>query len=486
MNSYLKNVIRIFFFILPVIIIFLQILKKDHHFTYTLDDPYIHIELAKNIYYGTYGINLSEMSAPSSSILWPFLLVPFGGTDFIQYIPLILNSIFLIISGFLLLKIFKFNNLAKDLFFSMLFLYAFNIYGLVFNGLEHSLQILLVILICYYLLNIQLITAYKKSLIIFFTALVLLPLVRYEGLAISIPVLVYLYFNHFKKPALISVTFLFLIIFIFSLFLYLNNLGYLPSSIIAKTINTNESIIDNFKNNMKVYGWFFSLVFIVAMATWKNNKAIVLVLISTTLLHFLLGKYGWFSRYEIYYLVFASILMIYQLYQRCPNIWYLPIFLITAFPSLSSSTNQTAKASSNIYNQQFRMSEITKTLNAPIAVNDLGLVALRSDQYILDLWGLGSIEALHYRKNPNDVTWIKKLMQKNNVHYVAVYDDWFPTRPDNWLKAGELKLKQRKITPAYDTVTFYATDKAHLSKLKQTLQLYQAQNPSNNYEIIMK
>ena len=41
-------------------------------FTYSLDDAYIHLSLAQNISAGHYGINLSEYSAPSSSIIWPF------------------------------------------------------------------------------------------------------------------------------------------------------------------------------------------------------------------------------------------------------------------------------------------------------------------------------------------------------------------------------------------------------------------------------
>ena len=45
-------------------------------FSYTLDDPYIHLALAENILRGHYGVNLQEFSSPSSSVLWPFLLVP--------------------------------------------------------------------------------------------------------------------------------------------------------------------------------------------------------------------------------------------------------------------------------------------------------------------------------------------------------------------------------------------------------------------------
>jgi hypothetical protein len=55
------------------------LIKTHGHLVYSLDDPYIHLGLAENIAKGHYGINLTEYSSPSSSILWPFLLVPFAG-----------------------------------------------------------------------------------------------------------------------------------------------------------------------------------------------------------------------------------------------------------------------------------------------------------------------------------------------------------------------------------------------------------------------
>ena len=37
---------------------------------YTLDDPYIHFALAENLINGHYGVNSTENSAPSSSVIW--------------------------------------------------------------------------------------------------------------------------------------------------------------------------------------------------------------------------------------------------------------------------------------------------------------------------------------------------------------------------------------------------------------------------------
>ena len=50
---------------------------NDGHLVFTLDDPYVHLALAEHLQRGHYGVNPNELSAPSSGIVWPFLLAPF-------------------------------------------------------------------------------------------------------------------------------------------------------------------------------------------------------------------------------------------------------------------------------------------------------------------------------------------------------------------------------------------------------------------------
>ena len=49
----------------------------------------------------------------------------------------------------------------------------------------------------------------------------------------------------------------------------------------------------------------------------------------------------------------------------------------------------------------------TAVIAAPVAVNDLGWVAWRNDEYVLDLWGLASLQALEARRTYVESAWIE-------------------------------------------------------------------------------
>ena len=80
-NIKIPLLIGIGFLLIIVLLEFLDIMRLNNGLlVYTLDDPYIHLSLAQQILKGHYGINAGEFSAPSSTILWPFILAPFASS----------------------------------------------------------------------------------------------------------------------------------------------------------------------------------------------------------------------------------------------------------------------------------------------------------------------------------------------------------------------------------------------------------------------
>ena len=149
--------------------------------------------------------------------------------------------------------------------------------------------------------------------------------------------------------------------------------------------------------------------------------------------------------------------------------------LLWFFPVLRICTMLTPAAARNIHDQQYQMSLLNRDfLKSPVAVNDLGWMAYNSGQYVLDLWGLGSREALNYRRTARDGAWMGQLMAAHGVRYAFIYDNWFPRRPSSWIKVGVLLLPPPRITPASSVVSLYGVDGASAAALRAAIIRFQA------------
>lgn len=444
----------------------------DGSLAYTLDDPYIHLTLARNIWAGTYGINPGEAAAPSSSIIWPFLLAPLSGIAGFEWAPLGINILCTAGSASLLMRLFAEAGWIRALFISFMLMLSMNLYGLVFTGMEHSLQALLILIILQQLLAHDQTRDSQTTLTSLHAALFVLPLIRYEGLAISVPILAYLYFTGKKQPVIITSICLLSALTVFSLALHSRGLGLLPSSVVAKL--GQGGIIGVVKNayfNIKAYGFMVAILTAALLSTRSLSRTLKACLVAITLLHFLFGKHGWYGRYEVYYL-----LLIVTWLLQLPEISAMKKTLLAAvlpfaFSDLVLPTLTTPLAASNILNQQFKVAEIVKALDRPVAVNDLGVVSFKSHRYVLDLWGLGSKEALELRlQHLGDSTWTDGLMQKHDVNIAIVYDAWFPSLPAAWHKVASMETRVKKITLGEKTVSFYATNPAQAADLLQAIR----------------
>lgn len=487
-------------FIITSAVIFLEIVGANHGvLTYTLDDPYIHLALAENIRDFHYGVNLGEYSAPSSSILWPILI---SMLSVAETAPLVFNilitmlSIYMVaiqlpepegksLSGFLLGGVFSF-----------LFVYSTNAVGLVYTGMEHSLQVLCVIATCY---GMQEIGKTNKVPLWFVVVVVVSPLVRYENMAISASAIMYLaLIGQFRASAITSIVMISLLAG-FSMYLNYLGLGYFPSSILAKSSIVEgsggrmESLMSNFTSNISHssgYFLFFSLILGVASLVFRRNRraiSLVIVLFLGVLMHLLLGRHGWFNRYEIYSLVF-SICILFLIYKdELTRPWkykmvvsgVVVVFIFFGRNYLFDLV-EVPQASNNIYSQQFQMHRfVTEYYKNPVAVNDLGWVAYENDNYVLDLWGLASFEALKSRLN-EEHDWIERITQEKDVRLVMVYKPWFPKLPKSWVKIGDLETSGKLVTPAYYKVSFYSTNPDEVPYLKELILRYSKTLPKNS------
>ncbi len=475
-------------------------------FTYTLDDPYIHLALAENIRSGHYGINRAEPSSPASSILWPLLLVPVAEQS---WFPLLLNLIFaaltLTLMATLLDNVLPFHESTTRAAVAMPMLVDLalgtNLIGLAFTGMEHSLQILLVVAAVY---GLMMELRHGRSPAWLWAALVLGPLVRYENLAISLAALLYLFLQGYRTQALTSAALIVLTLGSFSLFLLHLGLPPLPTSVMVKSPTLSRegqwtAVVENVHRSLRnrqgkliIAGTLLLLGLVFYGKHSMKEKQLAAVTALAVTAHLTMGRYGWYNRYELYIWTFL-LLMHLSLWGggAVATLWrgedaQLALsktvavcglgMLALGFPYFKGLTTLPL-AANNTFEQHYQMHRFAVDYYArPVAVNDLGYVAYQNPHYVLDLWGLASERALACRRGECGADWMDMLTEAKGVGVAMIYEAWFPV-PAHWIKMGELHLGRQKITPAYSTVSFFAVNEAAYAEAMPRLQRFVATLP---------
>ena len=474
-------------------------------FTYMLDDPYIHLavaeELAKS---GHYGVNPGEVSAPCSSPLWPFLMVPFARLPGFTLAPLLLSVAAAFITALLALgRVRRLLPCREDDRAGVMlraavvigFLLATNAIGLVFTGMEHSLQVLLAVLVAEGMLRLAEQVPPGKG---FYLAVVMGPWVRYENMALTLAAVILCFALGRRRQAILLGAAAIAGLAIFSGYLVSLGLSPVPASITAKSTFTGEpavmAVLKNLKNSIGLGRGMIVAEGVALLAgivlAWRGERAWRIAagcLALAGFLHLIAGAYGWVNRYEIYILAsliwgLAAItgkIMENARVQASRRLGWalLPLVPTIGFPYLYGLTTLPL-ATNNIYEQQYQMHRFAANYwRKPVAVNDLGYVSFRNDPYILDLWGLASPQALKARMRGEDPAWMNVLAEKHGVRMAMIYSAWFPELPTGWKKVGVLRLSRKLITPAGNEVSIYATKPEFAREITDSLNRFRESLP---------
>ncbi len=453
---------------------------NNGQFVYTLDDPYIHLALAENIADGHYGINSSESAAPSSSVLWPVLLVPFSALPHAYLLPVFLNTFFSLLTVVLLSRFYG----HRGMLLSVVSVFAFNLTGLVYTGMEHSLQLLAVAAVVSGLKNF---TEKHKVSKLLAVSLVVAPLVRYECLAVSLPVLVFLFVSGERKKSVVLFSIIAVLLGAFSLFLLSLGLDPLPASVSAKSAVVGDSgsissILRNLSDSVRSLrglAQLLVLVPLVSVLAGRNRKPgeklLAGAVVMAVVLHMLVGRAGWFHRYGVYMWAF-SILVCFHLYRntvRRHSLVFSAILLALSADYLSGYTKIPA-ASSNIYQQQYQMRRFVHSwLREPVAVNDLGLVSMGYNRYVLDLWGLATPSAL---AGASDPAWVDSAASVNGVNTAIVYSDEI-SGVQHWTPVARMQISPPLVVCVSGGVDFLSAPWASADSLREKLEDFEKALP---------
>ncbi|MBC8034027.1 MAG: hypothetical protein H7Y03_07780 [Chitinophagaceae bacterium] len=510
--------------------------NTDFVFMYPLDDPFIHMQIARNLaLHGVWGINAQEFASASSSLLYTVLLAAiFKIFLFHAAVPFIINCV---AAGWLFIGInnwLRKQQMAAVARTTVLLLLVFFVPMpvMIISGMEHTLQCLFCFLFIVHFSDWLQATdralpgpATPMPWKIYVLAILVIAL-RYEGMFLIAAACLLLLYRRKLIPALLLGFTALLPVIVFGVYSLSVGSYFFPNSVLIKSESAPLSLqgLASFLYNIAVNKLTIvkpemaavgtpppgisllvtqrlliilpltALLFIQQLKEPLNYLYILLLLSVCTLFHLSFASTGWFYRYEAY-LIVCSLVPIFLLFYKYGKgfvmQWsslHLRILLAVLlfalfFPFVIRSTAAYSKATRaciNIYQQQYQMAAFTKAHynNSAVAANDIGAVSFFTDASIVDLWGLGSITVAKSRKNKYwTPQFLDSLARVKNVKVAIVYDEWFdPQLLARWKKVATWKIPNNVICGS-DTVCFYALDEDSRRLLLQNLKKFETSLP---------
>lgn len=520
-----------------------SIQQNQGHLIYVLDDPYIHMAIAKNFAeHGVWGVTKYNFSSSSSSIIWTLILslVYFvsgihDATPFV--LDVVLGSLTLV-AFYALISNFRVSRLGA--FLSILALiFVTPIPYLVFTGQEHILHILITVFTAY--TAAQVLTREETKSSEYFMLLlagILLTLSRYEGLfLLFVIVVLFLLRKRYYQGLLLGFCGI-LPILVFGAISVLHGWYLLPDSVLLKGNLPNFSL-DRFLGYKRILFSPYILMLILVASTlyilrsrsktaegfWDRINVITLIFVATTFLHVQFAEMN--LRYDAYLValgLFATTIAAADylranvsfkfsgllLHERLFLAVLLFFFIFPLFNRAVLCLNITNQSSRNIYQQQYQMGLFVREFyqNNGVAVNDIGAVNYLADIRCLDLWGLSTPEvarariADNFSENPifDRLPFLRKMVgegfftyrgyskdqigrlaDQKDVKVAIVYDDWF-------VEFGGLPEQWIKvgewairdnIAAGGDYVSIYAVDSSEVDRLEQNLRAFASKLPED-------
>ena len=473
-------------------------------FSFTLDDPYIHLAMAEEIGRGGYGVNPGEAASASSSALYPYLLAGLLKLGMGQGAALLVNLAAGAASAALLVRLAEAGGWPvgrrpwlETLAAGVAGVVALNLAGLAFTGMEHGLHAALALAALWGAVRLEREGRPPGWLV---PVLAVAPLVRFEGAAILAAGAVALAWRGRWREAAAAVALGAAGLAAFGWSLHARGLPWLPSSVLAKAGDGAHGLGAQLLENLSAPGAPVVLLGIALPLLadgWdgrlRRPRAATVFAALALGAQMAVGTFGvryngWLHRYEAWAVVLAAgagLLAAGGLLRRAPSRWRAPAGALAAAAAAllllpyARTTLEAPIDARSIRLQQREMHRFAaEVLRAPVAVNDLGWVSYRNDHRVLDLWGLASEPARRARQAHAPPEWMDALARRAGVRAVMIYDGWFGRPPAGWVRLGELRARvPLSVNPR---VTFYALDAREAPAVRAAVAAWARELPAQD------
>ena len=452
------------------------ILRAQGGFTYTLDDPYIHLALAEGIADGGYGLNPGEFAAPSSSILWPFLMALMLVLGLGAWGPLVVALLGQAATGAMMGRALGPSGWVA-LPLALLAVQAVNGFALPLTGMEHTLHAAASVAV---ILGLARGDAPRWLVPVIWATAAL----RFEGFALAGAAALALVATGHRRAGLVALAGLLALALGFALSMMAMGLPPLPSSVLVKSDLSAAAVsadgrgafvalVVNALVNLREPAAVLLLASALALSVlaWQRPGVRVYALpaITALLAHLVLGRFGWFGRYEVYAAAVALTALALALRGR---VWVVAGAMAAFGAVYLDPLMRTPAAALAVHQQHEQMHRFaTEFFARPVAVNDLGFVAWNNDSRVVDLWGLGSDEARRLTAQGGRTPAMMQQLTAGRADFAMIYDPAFPRGvPPTWCRIAALDTSLGAT--AWDSVAFYLIDRAQESDMRAALAAF--------------
>lgn len=511
--------------------LYLLCLRGDGgHFVYVVDDPYIHMAIAKNlVLHGVWGVTPYRFSSSASSIIWPLLLAfvyfIFGPHEIISLIlNVLLASLALGVVHFLWRRVGLPSGYALFGLIGMVFLTPLP--PVIFTGMEHTLQIVVTIAFVYLAAGeLSRDEGESEGSAWLWVLAALGTLVRYEALFVAFPVCCLFLLRRRWRYAFGLGALALAPVVIYGAVAVAHGWSWLPASILLK--GNVPSMFRGQGIGSGNYGGFawsirtahvlsllvailvlFALWLYKERSFWKRSGVMMVIFAVAAALHLRFAAVfalPGFERYEAYLLalgifVGAAAGFDYTSPSAQPSVRRLPIMVEVAAACLIFlpigamwhialyALEGVPGASRNIYEQDYQMGLFLGRFyrGVPVAVNDIGAVSYLGDTRVVDLQGLGTLDVAKVRsKGFLSERQIDQLTKADGVRMAILFDRLFKNGqmardglPPEWVKVGEWRILNNLVCWD-DRVAFFAVDPSEETRLIEALRQFAPQLPSD-------
>jgi hypothetical protein len=496
-------------------------------FVYEVDDAYIHMAIARNLaLFANWGVNAHEFSSTSSSPLWTILLASINRTLGIHDLtPLILNLFLSLLLLFSVYALLHRRSATKLLTTNILLLLIFitPLPELTLSGMEHVLHALVTVFFSHQAARFisQLDDTPTSQQVLLLVLAMLLTSVRYEGLFTVLPILILLFLNGRWKYAVLLAGVSVLPMILIGVWSLSHGWYFLPNALMIKPslpettlkglLTYLLSLLEYARCNTQIIVLFIMILMMLRQVGFRlqpNYRQALLLITSVSILCQIILKIGWFYRYHSYLITLALFAIANALTAQRPfgKTEAPTLFTATRYkknivrslliPALSfvlaaplaihavASLVRTPLATQNTYEQEYLPAKFLERYykGKTIAATDIGAIAYYSNAYVVDLWGLGTLEPAQLKRADRyGKAEISHITQEKGVSVAVLYDAWleeYGGAPNEWEKAGQWTVTQNIFASLKgNTLGFYAVRPQEFENLIRNLRTFSSALP---------